>query len=76
MATFIYKADDAPQYRVGNRNLIIINILSIILFIFTKVYYVLKNRSRDKRWAAMTPEVLVSTIPRIRFCADNSLGAI
>ena len=53
----IYRNDDKPLYRRGNRALIIINVLSIFLFLFTKAYYVWKNKVRDKKWTAMTPEV-------------------
>ncbi|KAH8590990.1 major facilitator superfamily domain-containing protein [Bisporella sp. PMI_857] len=52
----IYREDDKPLYRRGNRTLIGINVLAIILFIFAKVYYVLKNKSRDKRWNRLTAE--------------------
>jgi predicted MFS family arabinose efflux permease len=55
-ATFIYRTDDKPLYHRGNRNLIIINLLSIGIFLFTKAYYVTKNKIRDKKWNAMTPE--------------------
>ena len=57
IGTNIYREDDKPLYRRGNRNLVIINIISIALFLFTKVYYVLKNRSRDRKWKAMSHEV-------------------
>ena len=53
----IYRQDDKPLYKRGNRTLIGINILVIALFLFTKAYYTLKNKSRDKKWNAMTPEV-------------------
>jgi hypothetical protein len=53
----IYRADDKPLYKRGNRSLIGINVLSICLFLFAKVYYVTKNRLRDKKWNAMSPEV-------------------
>jgi hypothetical protein len=56
-ANFIYRTDDSPLYRRGNRDLVIINILVIGVFIFTKIYYVLRNKSRDKKWNAMTEEV-------------------
>jgi hypothetical protein len=55
-ANFIYRADDKPLYHRGNTNLIIINLISILLFIFTKVYYVTKNKIREKKWNALTPE--------------------
>jgi hypothetical protein len=57
IGTFIYLADDAPLYRRGNRNLVAINVLAIVLFILTKIYYVTKNRVRDKKWNALTAEV-------------------
>jgi len=53
----LYRADDKPLYKRGNRNIIIINLLAIVLFLFAKVYYVTKNKVRDRKWNAMTPEV-------------------
>jgi hypothetical protein len=53
----IYRDDDKPLYRRGNRNLIVVNILSILLFIFAKLYYVTRNKKRDRKWNAMTHEV-------------------
>lgn len=60
----IYRADDKPLYKRGNRNLIIINVLSVLLFFFAKAYYVLKNKSRERKWNAMTPEVCVCFLIR------------
>ena len=53
----IYRTSDAPLYHKGNTHLIIINILVILLFLFTKFYYVTRNRLREKKWNAMTIEV-------------------
>lgn len=61
-ANFIYPADDAPLYRRGNRDLVVINVLVIVFFLFTKAYYVLRNKHRDKKWNSMTLEV--STLTR------------
>ncbi|OBT56275.1 hypothetical protein VE04_02501 [Pseudogymnoascus sp. 24MN13] len=55
-ATFVYREDDKPYYRRGNRTLIGINVLGIGLFLFAKAYYVWKNKIRDKKWNAMTKE--------------------
>ncbi|TVY81581.1 putative transporter [Lachnellula suecica] len=55
-SNFIYRTDDKPLYRRGNQNLIIVNVLVIVVFLLTKVYYVTKNRSRDRKWNAMTAE--------------------
>ncbi|KAE9979392.1 hypothetical protein EG328_000877 [Venturia inaequalis] len=52
----IYRDEDKPLYHHGNRVLMGINFLSLFLFLFAKAYYVLKNRSRDRKWNAMTPE--------------------
>ena len=52
----IYRADDAPLYHRGNGVLVALNILAIVLFIATKCYYVWRNRVRDRKWQAMTPE--------------------
>ncbi|TFK41501.1 allantoate permease [Crucibulum laeve] len=53
----IYRKDDAPRYRRGNAILISINLFNIvILYPGTKLYYVWRNKQRDKIWDAMTPE--------------------
>ncbi|RHZ63456.1 uncharacterized protein CDV56_108631 [Aspergillus thermomutatus] len=52
----IYRGDDKPQYRRGNSVLVGMNVLALVLFVFTKVYYVLRNRYRDRVWAGMTEE--------------------
>jgi hypothetical protein len=31
----------------------------IVLFLLTKVYYVTKNKIRDRKWNAMSPEVYI-----------------
>ncbi|KAI1483721.1 MFS general substrate transporter [Daldinia eschscholtzii] len=56
IASNIYRADDAPLYRRGNRQLIGILAGNIGIYGLTKVYYVLRNRYRDKKWNAMTAE--------------------
>jgi hypothetical protein len=50
----IYRKDDAPMYRRGNRVLIGIVCLSMVLYILTKLYYVRKNSARAKVWDAMS----------------------
>lgn len=62
---FIYRTDDSHPYRRGNLDLVIINILVIGIFIFAKIYYVLRNKSRDKKWNAMTKEVCSNLTTRI-----------
>ena len=55
-SNFIYQDYDKPAYRVGNRNLVIINCLSIGIFLLTKAYYVWRNKQKERIWLALTPE--------------------
>ncbi|KAI0123939.1 major facilitator superfamily domain-containing protein [Xylariales sp. AK1849] len=52
----IYRADDAPLYRRGNSILIGIACLNLVLYTLAKLYYVRRNKARDSKWQAMTPE--------------------
>ncbi|KAI0053179.1 allantoate permease [Auriscalpium vulgare] len=53
----IYRTDDAPRYRRGNRVLIAISVVNItILYPGTKLYYIWRNKQRAKIWDAMTRE--------------------
>lgn len=52
----IYRTEDAPYYRTGNKVLLGIIAWTTALIIFIKFYYKWRNASRDKIWSAMTPE--------------------
>ncbi|KAI2630865.1 MFS general substrate transporter [Hypoxylon sp. NC1633] len=56
IASNIYRDDDQPLYRRGNRILLGITVFNIVLFYFVKAFYVWRNRLRDRRWNAMTKE--------------------
>lgn len=56
IANFIYREDDKPYYRRGNWNLFIINLLAILLFLFTKAYYIWRNKQKDRIWNALSKE--------------------
>ncbi|KAF7436345.1 hypothetical protein PC9H_003178 [Pleurotus ostreatus] len=49
----IYKADDKPLYKRGNRDLIAICSMNIVLYICTFFFYREINKRRDRRWEAM-----------------------
>lgn len=51
----IYRADDAPRYRRGNRNLIAICVGNIVLYVAVHFYYARVNAQRDKVWNSWTP---------------------
>jgi hypothetical protein len=55
-ANFIYRADDAPYYHRGNGQLVAINIAAIVVFLLTKVYYIWRNKQKERVWNALTPE--------------------
>ncbi|KAL7800280.1 major facilitator superfamily domain-containing protein [Trichoderma ceciliae] len=56
ISAYIYVNNDAPLYHHGNFVLFIINLLAIVLFLLAKVYYVWRNKQRDKVWNAMGEE--------------------
>jgi hypothetical protein len=54
VAANVYREDDKPLYHRGNSVLIGTNVLALFLFIFARVYYTLRNKSREKKWSAMS----------------------
>ncbi|UNI22155.1 hypothetical protein JDV02_008072 [Purpureocillium takamizusanense] len=52
----IYRNDDKPRYVRGNRQLLSILCMNFIVYLLVKVYYVWRNKARDRKWEAMTPE--------------------
>jgi hypothetical protein len=56
IASQIYRADDKPLYRTGNKVLIAITCYNMVLFVGAKLFYVWRNNIRDKRWRSMSQE--------------------
>ncbi|KAK7959101.1 retrograde regulation protein 2 [Apiospora aurea] len=56
----VYRTDDAPRYRRGNSILLGLVALNLALYAAAKAYYVWRNRVRDRRWRAMSPEEQVA----------------
>ncbi|TCD62156.1 hypothetical protein EIP91_007284 [Steccherinum ochraceum] len=52
----IYRKDDAPLYRRGNRVLISIACMNIAMYFFTYVFYRTINARRAKIWDSWTPK--------------------
>jgi hypothetical protein len=71
IATNIYLDDDKPLYHRGNRVLLGINVMVIVLFLFCKAYYVTKNKIRDDKWNSMSPKVRTLPLPNY-----NSLSCV
>lgn len=52
-AAYIYQDADKPRYRHGNSTLIAVNLCAIAVFLLTKLYYVIRNREKERAWAAL-----------------------
>ncbi|WQF82367.1 Putative major facilitator superfamily, MFS transporter superfamily [Colletotrichum destructivum] len=52
----IYREDDRPEYRRGNRVLIGICCMNICVYLLAKLFYMWCNKKREKEWNAMTEE--------------------
>ncbi|KAF2026888.1 MFS general substrate transporter [Setomelanomma holmii] len=56
IASNIYRDDDQPLYRRGNRILLGICSFNIVLFYLVKAFYIWRIKVRDRKWNAMTKE--------------------
>ncbi|CAK7894651.1 hypothetical protein CAAN1_02S04632 [[Candida] anglica] len=52
----LYRQDDAPMYHRGNEQLIGIAFGALAACILAKVYYIQRNKYKDRKWKAMTTE--------------------
>lgn len=52
----IYRQDDKPRYKRGNRVLLSICIANLFIYAGVKLYYVQRNKQRDAKWQALTED--------------------
>ena len=50
----VYRSDDAPLYYRGNRALVGVCCMNIVLFGFCKFYYIARNKYKRGKWDAMS----------------------
>ncbi|KAL2857226.1 major facilitator superfamily domain-containing protein [Aspergillus pseudoustus] len=56
IASNIYRADDKPYYRRGNKILLALVGWNMVMTVLIKVYYIWRNKTRDAKWNAMSQE--------------------
>ena len=56
IATNIYRDDDQPLYRRGNKILLGVCVYNVFLFYGVKAFYIWRNKVREGQWNAMTKE--------------------
>ena len=52
----IYRKDDAPLYKRGNTNLIIVAFSAFAACFLAKGYYIFRNKQKEKKWKTFTDE--------------------
>ncbi|CAK7894254.1 high-affinity nicotinic acid transporter [[Candida] anglica] len=52
----IYRMDDAPLYHRGNEQLIAIAFGALAMCIISKIYYIQRNKYKERKWSALTIE--------------------
>jgi hypothetical protein len=55
-SAYVYRDDDKPLYRRGNSTLLMVNLVSILVFLLTKAYYIYRNRQKERLWNTLTDE--------------------
>ncbi|KAB5540306.1 major facilitator superfamily domain-containing protein [Coniochaeta sp. 2T2.1] len=72
-AAYIYQDYDKPKYKNGNFNLVIINVAVIGVFLLTKVYYIWRNRQRERAWGAMTEQERIDYVSNTKLSGSRRL---
>ncbi|KAF9444378.1 allantoate permease [Macrolepiota fuliginosa MF-IS2] len=74
VASNIYRKDDAPLYRRGNRTLMIIAIANlVVMYPLARLYYVWRNKQRDKVWDAMSEDQKVEYLETTKDIGNRRL---
>ncbi|KAH8660742.1 major facilitator superfamily domain-containing protein [Tricladium varicosporioides] len=55
-AANVYRNDDKPYYYHGNKVLLSIVSVNIILFVLAKLYYIKRNQMKDRVWTSLSEE--------------------
>lgn len=50
----IYRENDKPYYRTGNKVLIALAVYSLVLFVVARFYYEWRNKTKAQKWNAMS----------------------
>ncbi|KAK9369843.1 major facilitator superfamily domain-containing protein [Lipomyces kononenkoae] len=53
ITSYIYRSDDQPLYHRGNSDILGIIAMNLAIYMGVKVYYVLRNKSRERKWDAL-----------------------
>ncbi|KAK9244604.1 major facilitator superfamily domain-containing protein [Lipomyces tetrasporus] len=56
ISSYIYRADDKPLYHRGNSAILGIIAMNLVVYAGVKVYYVSRNKIRERKWSALTEE--------------------
>ncbi|KAK9354709.1 major facilitator superfamily domain-containing protein [Lipomyces doorenjongii] len=56
ISSYIYRADDKPLYHRGNSDILGILAMNLVIYAGVKVYYVARNKRRERKWKAFTEE--------------------
>ncbi|KAH1823556.1 hypothetical protein KXW04_007489 [Aspergillus fumigatus] len=54
IANNIYRENDKPYYRTGNKVLIALAVYSLVLFVVARFYYEWRNKTKAQKWNAMS----------------------
>lgn len=61
----IYREDDRPEYRRGNRALVAIGVLNIFIYLGAKGYYIWRNKQKSQAWESLNTE------ERVKYMEDT-----